>query len=634
MVSRNSSEFWWKAKDRKSHELIFEYLKRLEERQHFRFANNLRHMRLYSNFEILGFGPLEYAGQKGSTPNAKNRVTLNIIQNMVDTVVSKITKAAPRPRFLTSGGNWKLKRKAEKLTKFIDGQFAMTNFPAKSALAFLDACIFGTGVLKIYTENDQIKVERTFPNEIKIDDAESLYGEPRQMHQVKFIHKDIVKESFPGNDGIIDMIKTENLHFNHASRTTDMIEVIESWHLKSGPEATDGKHVITIQTGTLHTEVYEKSYFPFIFFRWGTRPLGFFGQGLAEQLQGLQLEINKLLRTIQVSMHLTSIPKVFIEQSSKVISSHINNEIGGIIKYVGTMPKYESVGAVPSELFSHLDRLYQRAFEIAGISQLSAQSLKPSGLDSGKALREFNDIESERFLSVGKRYEESFLTASEIMIDMAKDLYASGDISVKVKGDKFLETIKWSEIDLAEDQYIMEGFPASALSHTPAGRLQDIQELLAAGLITPVDGKKLLAFPDLESVQSLENAALDNIEKTIELIVERGKYNPPEPFQNLSLGVSKMQEAYLLNKNEELPEERLELMRRWMQDANSLVERAAQEEAQKQAAIQGAAEGAAFQAQEQAQEQKKQSAEQQKQLDAESAQPPNNQDVLPAGNNI
>ena len=52
---------------------------------------------------------------------------------------------------------------------------------------------------------------------------------------------------------------------------------------------------------------------------------------------------------------------------------------------------------ISQDLFMHLDRLYNRSFEIAGISQLSAQSSKPSGLDSGRALREFSDIESERF---------------------------------------------------------------------------------------------------------------------------------------------------------------------------------------------------------------------------------------------
>ncbi len=58
-----------------------------------------------------------------------------------------------------------------------------------------------------------------------------------------------------------------------------MIKVIESWHLKSGPKAKDGKHTICISSATLFEEQYDKDYFPFVFFRWGDRPVGFFGQG-------------------------------------------------------------------------------------------------------------------------------------------------------------------------------------------------------------------------------------------------------------------------------------------------------------------------------------------------------------------
>jgi len=579
------SRFWWKEDRDDLHNAVFGFIKSLENRQGTRHDSNIRYLRLYSNYEHLGFAPNEINQTRQEAPGIKHRVTLNIIQSMVDTVVSKITKNSPRVRFLTSGGEWSLKRKAMKLTKFIDGQMTATAFQKKAAFAFLDSCIFGTGAIKLYTQDNEIKAERVFIDELKVDDNESLYGEPRQIHQVKYIHKDVLREEFPDCAGHLDALSSQDMHYNYVVNESDMVQVIESWHLRSGKEAKDGKHSICIMNYTLFEEQYDKDYFPFVFFKWGLRPLGFFGQGLAEQLQGLQLEINKILRTIQVSMHLTAVPKVFVESNSKVISSHLNNEIGGIIKFTGVKPSYESTGSTPSELFLHLDRLYQRAFEIAGISQLSAQSLKPTGLDSGKALREFSDIESERFLSIGKRYEQAYLDAARIYIDLAKDLYQDNkNLSINVKGDKFLETIKWKEIDLEEDQYMMDLFPVSALSNTPSGRLQDVTEMMASGLLTPVEGKKLLQFPDLEGVLSMQNAAFDNIEKTIERIVEDGKYTSPEPFQNLGLGMQMMQEAYLYYQNENLEEERLELIRQWMSDAKQLLDKAAQEEVSKQVA--------------------------------------------------
>lgn len=567
--------YWWKEKEDKIHESVFAKINHLEDKQSSRSSSNLRHMRLYGNYELLGLSSYNYARTETSAATT-NRVTLNVVQNMIDTVVSKITKSEPKATFLTDGGDWSLQSKAKKLTKFVQGQFYSCDFYQIMTEAFQDSCIFGTGAVKIYTEDSKVKAERVFIDELIIDDAESMYSKPRQMHQRKHIHRDVLKEMFPDKKGFIESAGNEQGFYGRSTENEDMLPVVESWHLPSGSKAKDGKHCICLENTTLFSEEYTKDYFPFIFIRWGKRPLGFFGQGLAEQLAGIQLEINKILKTIQISMHLTSIPKVFVEASSKVVSAHLNNKIGGVIKYVGTKPSYESVSAIPQDLFMHLDRLYNRAFEIAGVSQLSAQSSKPSGLDSGRALREFSDIESERFQSVSRRYQLAFIEASKIFVDLARDIYKDeGNLTVKVKGDKFLETIDWKEVDLEEDQYMLNIFPTSSLSSTPSGKLQDVQELIQAGMISPEEGMKLLDFPDLKSYMDRKNAGLEDIEKMIELMIDKGEYQTPEPYQDLNNGIKMMQQAYLLYRTQNAPEERLDLFRRWIEDAQELMTMAA-----------------------------------------------------------
>ena len=298
-------------------------------------------------------------------------------------------------------------------------------------------------------------------------------------------------------------------------------------------------------------------------------------------------------------MHLVSVPKLLVEASSKIVSSHLNNRIGGVIKYAGTPTTYAPLGGIPGELFSHLDRLYQRAYEISGISQLSAQSLKPAGLDSGKALREYNDLETERFMAVAKRYEKCFMNAAEIMIDMAKDLYLSeGDFSVKAKDGKFVETISWKDVNMDADKYLMQIFTTSSLSSTPAARLADIQDLLAAGFIGKEDALKLLDFPDLEASMNMLNSDSTNLEKIIETMMDKGEYFPPEPYQNLENALRKVQQAYLMYKVQGAPDERLELLRQFMEDCQNLIERAQAEvpnpqQLTQELAAQGAATAAA-----------------------------------------
>ena len=588
---------WWLAKRSDLYQELFAFISALQSRQAYRTADNLRYARLYGNYDLSGLDVANYSRIEPSY-NTVNRVTLNIIQSMVDTVVSKITKNKPKATFLTSGGDFSLQSKAKKLTKFVDGQFENMDFYSKAVLAFTDACIFGTGCIKFFIKNGQLYAERVFIEEIKVDDIECYYAQPRQMHQEKYIHKDVLQQMFPKFVQEIEVashLGASGQQNSYTGNLKDMVRVVESWHLPSGPKAKDGKHCICTSNATLFEEGYYKEYFPFVFFRWNVRPVGFFGQGLAEQLQGLQLEINKTLRTIQVSMHLVSIPKLLVEASSKIVSSHLNNRIGGVIKYAGTPPTYAPLGGVPPELFSHVDKMFSRAYEIAGISQLSAQAIKPAGLDSGKALRTFNDLETERFMSVAKRYEKTFLESAEIIIDLAKDLYEKNpDLNVKARDGKFVDTIKWKDVDMDADKYMMQIFPTSALSTTPAARLADVQDMLQAGFIGKEAAISLLDFPDLEGTMDLLTADNNNLEKIIETMMDEGKYFPPEPYQNLENAVRKVQQAYLMYRVRNAPEERLELLRQYMEDCQTLLAKAKMpqptpdELAQKLAAMGGA----------------------------------------------
>lgn len=604
----NREHFWWDEKTQ-PHEPLQAYVRRVRSDQRYRSTDNLKYLRLYGNQRSMGLGLTQYAKTDDSSQH--NRVTLNIVQSMVDTAVSKITKNQPKPMYLTDGGDWSEQRKAKKLNKFTQGQFYHADIYSKGAEAFRDSCVFGTGVLKIFKKNNDVCVERVFIDDITVDDAESIYGSPRQLHYGMWVHKDVLKAKYAKKDPQLAQ-KIEEL----GSKPIDegswslnyqpgMVRVLESWHLPSEKKAKDGRYVVSIDGATLEDSKYTKDYFPFVFIKWSPKLLGFFGQGLAEQLQGLQIEINKILRTIQLATHLLYIPRVLIERNSQVVSEHINNRIGAKVYYTGVKPEVmQTSGALPPELFNHLDRLYQRAFEITGISQLSAQSKKPGGLDSGKALRTFSDIESERFLDVGRRYEQFYMEVAERMLDVARDI---GDYKVKVPGKKFIETMNIKDINLSEDRYIMQAFPTNALSKIPSARLAEVQEMMNAGLISPDVGRKLLDFPDLQAETDRENAAQDDLDWTIDYMLENDEYLPPESYQNLEMGIPHMQNAYLELKKQGAPEDKLELLRAWIADAEEKVEQIA---AEKAAEMQMAQE----EAMEQMQQQKMQEQMQQQQI--------------------
>jgi hypothetical protein len=564
---------WWKEPKEDQFLHITAVTNGIIESQSYRQIQNLRYARLYANQEIMGFGVGLY-DRANQTP-VSNRISYNVVKSCVDTAASKIAKMRPRIISLTSGGSWSLQKRSEKLSKFIGGVFNEAHTYQEMSAAFLDACVFGTGCVKVYQDGEKIHTERVFINEMIIDDAEGVYGKPRQMHQVKYVSKDVLIDMFPEHAQHIlnasSQMKADKAITN--SFSADMAVVTESWHLRSGKNTKDGLHAITIENCTLLSEPYERDYFPFVFMRWTRKLLGFFGAGLGEELLGLQVEINKILRDIQSAQNLACVPRVLIESGSSVVEDHISNKIGSIIKYTGTRPEISTANAMPSELYNHLETLYNKAFQITGISQMSASSQKPAGLDSGVAIREFQDIETERFALVSQTYEDCFIEIGNQIIDLASELAEiNPKMSLQVPGSQILEEIKWSDIKVAEDQFILQLYPASLLPTQPAGRLQKVQELLQSGMINQTTAKSLLNFPDIEDAMDMELAAWNDIHAVIEHMMETDEYSAPEPFQGPTLCMQIAQTYYLKAKTRQVEEQKLELLRRFIEDSAALLE--------------------------------------------------------------
>tara|TARA_R110000868_G_scaffold148576_3_gene370554 strand:+ start:281 stop:2101 length:1821 start_codon:yes stop_codon:yes gene_type:complete len=562
------STMWWTKPKADVHTDIFEIVSKIHMSTEERRERNLRSLRLYGNMDLVGLAP--YSFSTSALPSLpENRVKINIVSSMVDTVSAKISKMKPRVTFLTSGGDFSSQANAKKLSKFALGTFYKNDTYKLHQAAFRDAAVFDIGALKHYIAGEKIVSERVLATELYVDDIDAMYGNPRNMYQVKYIHKDVLGQMYPDKIASINMASNSfgNLAVGREGME-DYVVVIESWHLNG----KEGRHVISMDKDSLLDEDYTRDYFPFTFFRWASRLTGFWGQSLAERLTGNQIEINKMLRIIQKSFHLGSTFKILVEHGSRVAKEHLNNDIGSIIQYSGTKPDWFVPQVIHPEYFRHLDFLIDKSFEEAGVSQMSAASQKPGGLESGVAIREWNDLESERFALVSQCYEESFLETTKHYIDLVKEMSDNGvDYEVKAQSKRFIEAIKWSEIDINEDQYITQMFPVSMLPHLPAGRLAMVQELISANMIPQEFGLKLLDFPDLEGYASLSTASIDDLAANLEAILVRGEYESPEPFQDLNTGIKMFQSAYLRSRSEKVPEAKLEMLRIWIESAQALL---------------------------------------------------------------
>ena len=566
---------WWAAPADERAQAIAGIVKQISEYDSKRQTQYQISTRLYGNSNLMGLNGLSYSKIMATQNALKDRLSYNVVQSAIDTITAKIAKNKPKPLFLTSGGDSKLQRKAKKLDQFIDGIFYENDAYHLGTQIFRDACVFGDGFVHVYDHYGRVKYERVIPSELYVDWVEAFYGEPRQLHRVKNVDRLVLIDMFPSKkEAILSANSASADLLGQYQNIADQITVVESWHLPSGPDAKDGRHCIIIQEATLFDEEYKKDFFPFAQLPWCRRMYGWWGQGLSEQIQNIQLEINKILWVIQRSFHLAGSFKIFLENGSKIVKEHLSNDIGGIVTYTGTAPQYVVPQIVAPEMYQHLTRLKGDAFEQAGISMLSAASQKPSGLNSGKALREFNDIESDRFMTVGQEYERFFLNLAKISIDLAKDIYQEDKkYPVKVPGKKFIETIDWKEIDLEDDEYVMKAFPVSSLPNEPAGRLQTITEYTQAGFIQPRTARRLLDFPDLDQVEDLANAKEDYIQKILDQITEDGEYTDPEPLDDLQLCLEMSLEYYQQGKLQNLDEDKLDLLRNFIKKTQMLIQK-------------------------------------------------------------
>jgi len=534
--------------------------------------------RLYGNTNLMGTNGLSFSKITSAQNAMKDRLSYNIVQSGIDTITAKMAKNKPRPMFLTSGGSWKLQSRAKKLNKFIDGVFYENKAHFMGVDAFRDGCVLGDGIIHVFNCHDRVKWERVMPSELYVDPIESFDGNARQLHRVKNVDRQVLIDMFPekkakilaANSASADMVATYQ-------NVSDVVTVCESWHLPSGPEAGDGLHVIALENDLLFVEDWSKQYFPFARFTWAKRLYGYWGQGAAEQIQNIQLEINKLLWVKQRSLHLAGTFKVLLENGSKIVKEHLNNDIGAIVTYTGVKPEYVIPPIVPMEIDTQINWLKQAGFEQLGISMLSAASQKPAGLNSGKALREYNDIESDRFMIIGQLWEQFFLELARLSIDVAKEIFSiKGEYEVKIPGKSFIETIDWAEVDLADDEYIMKMFPVSSLPQEPAGRLQTVQEYVQAGFISPRTAKRLLDFPDLEAVESLDFAAETYLGKILDRMASDGIYTPPDQFDDLQLAEQMTLEYLQQGKLNALEDDKMMLLVKFLEQIRALNEKAQQ----------------------------------------------------------
>jgi len=566
---------WWNAGSKKEMcDKLLSTASFLKEQNNYRYRQASLYASLYGNMPLFGWlgSNLSRISTKRQLPN--DRPTMSVITSCVDTIVSKMTQNKPRPIFLTDNANYKQRSLAKQLNNFINGEIYQTKAYRIGEMVMRDAAVWGTGCIKVIeTQDKRVGLERRIATQLLVDSSEAFLGDPRQLYELQLVDRKVLSEMFPNYRATIERAESAYPDSGSDSEKTvsDQVMVVEAWRLPSGPGAGDGLHAIACTAGPIDDEPWEKDKFPFAFLHYSQSQVGFWGQGLAERQMGLQNAINQLLITIHKSINLVGVPRVFVEDGSKVVKAQLNNDVGAIVTYRGTMPSYQVAPCVPVELYQQLERLIQFAYQQEGISQLSSTSSKPAGLNSGEALRQYDNIQSDRFSSLQKHYEDLYIDLSYLMIDKAKDICErEGSYHTVYPDRNGTKKIDLPAADLLKDPFVIQCFDMSSLPRDPAGRAARITEYMQAGLYTQQEGRRLLGFPDTEQEDRLLNAGEERILKILDEIIEDGIYTSPDPFMDLAFAKLTATQYYNLYTAASPDEDRTQMLRDFFTQVGAL----------------------------------------------------------------
>jgi hypothetical protein len=95
--------------------------------------------------------------------------------------------------------------------------------------------------------------------------------------------------------------------------------------------------------------------------------------------------------------------------------------------------------------------------------------------------------------------------------------------------------------------------------------------MIQSGMLSVQEGRRLLDYPDIEQQNKLATASEERILKYLDLMVEEGEYNPPDPFMDLQLADQLCTQYYNLYVAANLEEEKADMLRTFSTQTKALI---------------------------------------------------------------
>ena len=469
----------------------------------FASLNNIKDPSVVGYYEQ----PAEIEEDTTATPQ------LNVIKSCIDTLTSKIAQSKVRPFFNTQNGTFKDIQTVKQAQAFFDLYYDAQNVNKKVSETFRDSCIFEKGV--IYINEVSKNIEKALPWQVFVRPAEVTYG---KLTRVYYERKDYPTTLL--DDELVRKSNNENNDYVTYGVYYDTFN-----HIKAE----------IIDSVVYRKSVYTPNKLPFVFLHYCSPIVGDTSQSIVDMLNSIQLEIDNLMMKIKDASQLNPALTFCVPKGSSVKTSQLNNRVGQILEYTATpnMTGSPVTVATPafidSQYMQLIEELKQSAYELVGISRLSAMSTKPTGLNSGVALSTMENIESDRF-------ETQLNQVIRAYVDIAKtciEVFPEEDTILPEDNQRL--SIKWKDIVEESNKMVVQFSAADSLSKDPSTKLQQLQMLAQTGIIPQTRIAQFMELPAIQSGYSLSNNAINAVLTCINDCIEKNIFEVPDyiPFTML-----------------------------------------------------------------------------------------------------
>lgn len=468
----------------------------------------LRNLRLYTysinaslnqvkNGNLIGYWSLS----DGS--NLTSSINENVIQSCVDSLTSQVAAKHAIPFFNAVDGTYAEMQIAKQAQRFFDFYFDEHNINKIITEAFRDACIFGRGY--VFYDKLSHKVEKALPWNVLYDNAEETYGK-------------ITKVVYKRPDYPVSLL-AEKIGY----KARNGIKYVE---LKEYYDVINHIHAIIINNVVKYKEVYNDNEVPFISFHYVSPVYGRDTSSMVDLLYGIQMKIDELYTKIDEASKLTPSNIIFAPKNSDTKVTQLSNKIGQIMQYnpvegVSNPIEVVTPNFIGDQYMQLVEKLKQDAYNLVGISELGAQSKKPAGLDSGKALKTLNDIESERFEVQVKQVIRAYTDLARLMIRVEDpESYV-----LPLDSNRF--PIKWGDIQKEYYKMKIQFSSMDFFSKDPEQKSKEIQALIDKGIISASHAARYYDSVDLDAAYSFANNSLNAVEAVINQAIVNQDFNIP-----------------------------------------------------------------------------------------------------------